>query len=106
MSDLMKVTDANFEEFINRRNPAVVDCRAPGCGPCRMIAPVIEELAQEDTGKMDLGKPNVDDNREVAARFGIMNIPPLPILKDGNEVDRIVGFGSRDDLAKRLEKHL
>ncbi len=102
----MEVTDGTFDEILNENPLVVVDCWAPWCGPCRMIAPVIEELANQYSGRIVFGKLNVDDNKVVAAKFGIMSIPTLLVMKEGAEADRIVGFGSKDDISARLEKHL
>jgi thioredoxin 2 len=98
------VTDANFaSEVAQSPLPVLLDMWAEWCGPCRMIAPVIEQLAAELAGRVRVGKLNVDENRQVAARFGVRSIPTLLVLKDGREVDRLVGALPKQEILRRLQ---
>jgi len=99
------VTDSNFTETVNKHQLALIDCWAPWCGPCVVIAPIIEGLAKEYAGKVLFGKLNVDENRKTAERFQIFGIPTLLIIKNGKEVDRIVGLVPKDQIEARLKKH-
>jgi thioredoxin 2 len=99
------VTDATFStEVEGSPLPVLVDAWAPWCGPCRMIAPVIDELAGAYAGRVLVAKLNVDDNPRTAARFDLRSIPTLLLIKDGREVDRIVGVVPRDEIARRLAR--
>ena len=82
--------------------PVVVDCWAPWCGPCKMMHPVIDEVAAETEGKVIVGKLNVDENPEVCEQFGIMNVPTVVFLKDGKEVDRVVGLAMKNVYQDKL----
>ena len=86
--------------------PVLLDMWAAWCGPCRMIAPTIEALARELSGKVLVGKLDVDANPRTASRFGVQSIPTLLVLKDGREVDRLVGVQSREAILRRLQAHL
>lgn len=98
------VTDANFAQTVeNSSLPVLLDLWAAWCGPCRMIAPMIEALSAELSGKALVGKLDVDANQQTAARFGVQSIPTLLILKDGREVDRMVGVQSREAILRRLQ---
>jgi len=99
------VTDSNFTEIVNKHQLALIDCWAPWCGPCVVIAPIIEGLAKEYAGKVLFGKLNVDENRKTAERFQIFGIPTLLIIKNGKEADRIVGLVPKDQIEARLKKH-
>ena len=104
---VMEFTDNNFEhEVVQSSTPALVDMWAAWCGPCRMLTPVVEELAGKYQGKVKIGKLNVDDHPAVAAQYRIMNIPTLLLFKAGKEVDRIVGVQPKDELVRRLDKLL
>jgi len=100
------VTDATFKEVVNNHPLVVVDCWAPWCGPCNMVAPVVEELAQNYAGKVLFGKLNVDNNRKVATEYQIMSIPTLLVFKDGRLVDRIVGAMPKQMLEPKLTRYL
>jgi thioredoxin 1 len=103
----VKVTDATFDEMVmNSEELVLVDFWAEWCGPCKMIAPVLEELAQELDGQMTVGKLDVDHNPDTAMAFGVMSIPTLLLFKGGQPVDRIVGFQPKAQLKKRIETHL
>jgi thioredoxin 2 len=99
------VTDASFAQDVERSPvPVLVDAWAPWCGPCHMIAPVIDQLAAELAGRVRVVKLNVDDNPRTAARFDLRSIPTLLVLKDGREVDRLVGVQPKQEIARRLER--
>jgi thioredoxin 1 len=101
------VTDETFDEVVlGSSKPALVDFWAPWCGPCRMIAPIVEELAQDYDGRAVIAKINTDENVAVAGKLGIMGIPTLILFKDGQEVDRIVGYAPRHALEDKLKAAL
>lgn len=101
------VTDASFAQDVERSPlPVLVDAWAPWCGPCHMIAPVIDQLATELAGRVRVVKLNVDDNPRTAARFDLRSIPTLLVLRDGREVDRLVGVQPKQEIARRLERVL
>lgn len=100
------VTDADFERTVKMYPLVVVDCWAEWCGPCRMVAPVIEELAREHAGQIVFGKLNVDENPDTATRFGIMGIPTLLVMKNGVEVDRFVGASPKLMIESKLKKYM
>src|SRR5437868_4220271 len=102
---LVNVTDATFASEVERSPvPVLVDLWAPWCGPCRMIAPVLEELAKEMAGRVRVAKLNVDENPATASRFNVMSIPTLLVLKGGRELERIVGVQPKNEIVKRLER--
>jgi thioredoxin 1 len=100
------VTDSDFNETVNKHALALIDCWAPWCGPCIALAPTIEELAREHVGRMFIGKLNVDENPQTAECFQIFSIPTMLIMKDGKEVDRIVGLVPKKHIEAVLRKHL
>lgn len=97
-------TDQNFATEIGE-GVVLVDFWAPWCGPCKMIAPVLEELDGDMGEKVKIVKLNVDDNQETAGKYGVMSIPTLLLLKDGNVVDQVVGFQPKEALAELVNKH-
>jgi len=100
----LTITDANFASEVEKSQlPVLLDLWAAWCGPCRMIAPIIEQLAKDLAGRVRVGKLDVDQNQMTAARFGVQSIPTLLILKDGKEVDRIVGAQSKEAILRRLQ---
>ena len=101
----LTITDADIEDAVKKYNTIVVDCWAPWCGPCRIVAPVIEELAKEMQGKVVFGKLNVDENPATSAKHQIMSIPTLLVFKNGNLVDRLVGAYPKEELKKILESY-
>ncbi|RXT14652.1 thioredoxin [Ammoniphilus sp. CFH 90114] len=103
---IQNVTDNNFAQEVENAGTVLVDFWAPWCGPCKMIAPVLEELDAEIGDKIKITKLNVDENPETAGRFGVMSIPTLLVMKDGNVVDKVVGFQPKDALLGTLNKHL
>lgn len=103
----IEITDSNFEEVVlNSKVPVLVDFWAEWCGPCRMVGPVVEELATEYGDKAVIGKLNVDHNPQVATQFGIMSIPALLFFKDGKMVDKQVGAVPKHVLANKLNAQL
>ena len=101
---VMEFTDANFQtEVLSCQDPVLVDFWAPWCGPCKMIAPAIEELANEFTGKAKIGKLNTDDNNGRPSEYRISGIPTVILFKGGREVQRFVGMTQKQKLAQALE---
>ena len=99
----LEVTDANFEELVNAGKPMVLDFWAEWCGPCRMVSPIIDELATEYEGKVTIGKMDVDNNNDVVAQFGIHNIPTVLFFKDGKLVDKQVGAAQKSAFVAKID---
>ena len=102
----LAITDANYEELMAGDKPVVIDFWAEWCGPCRMIGPIIEELAGEYGEQAVIGKCDVDENNVVASKFSVRNIPTVVFLKNGELVDRQVGYASKEALIEKLNKIL
>jgi thioredoxin 1 len=98
----VQITNENFEGYRNGELPLVVDMWAPWCGPCRMLGPVISELAEDYDGKIVVGKCDVDENEDVAMEFGIRNIPTVLFFKGGQLVDKFVGAASKSTLDEKF----
>jgi len=107
MSAAINVTDSSFKvEVLDSDVPVLVDFLAPWCGPCRMVAPVVEEIATQYEEKIKVVKVNTDENPEIASKYGIRSIPTLMIFKGGDKVDMVVGAVPKTTLATTLEKYL
>jgi thioredoxin 1 len=107
MSAAAAVTDSTFkEEVLDNEVPVLVDFWAPWCGPCRMVAPVVEEIALQYDGRLKVVKVNTDENPQIASQYGIRSIPTLMIFKDGQKVDMVVGAVPKTTLSITLEKYL
>ncbi len=101
------LSDATFDEHVTSSDlPVLVDFWAEWCGPCKMIAPVLEELAVEQEGKLTIGKLNIDDNLDVTRRFDVMSIPTLILFKDGQPVARLTGAKPKGQLLQELSAHI
>ena len=100
------ITNTNFEEALAVPGLLVIDFWATWCGPCRMLSPIVDELAAEFEGRATIAKCNVDDCEDIAMRFGVRNIPTLVFVKNGEVVDRTVGVQSKQDLAAKIELYL
>lgn len=103
MGKTIELTDSNFDQAINSEKPVLVDFWAEWCGPCKMIGPVVEELAGDYEGKAVVAKLNVDENPQVTARFGVRNIPTLLVFKNGQVVDKQVGAVPKAVLSQKLQ---
>lgn len=102
----VKISDSEFSDFIKKYPVVVVDAYTEWCGPCKMLAPVIDELAREFSGKAVFGKLDVDSNPLTAAAYGIMSIPTILFFKSGELVDTAIGFGGKEMLKKKIEELL
>ncbi|BDI14378.1 thioredoxin [Nostoc cf. commune SO-36] len=107
MSTAAQVTDSSFkQEVLDSKVPVLVDFWAPWCGPCRMVAPVVDEISEQYKGQIKVVKVNTDENPNVASQYGIRSIPTLMIFKEGQKVDMVVGAVPKSTLASTLEKYL
>ncbi|MEN2281957.1 thioredoxin [Algoriphagus sp. SE2] len=106
MGKAIEINDQNFEEIINSDKPVLVDFWAEWCGPCKMIGPIVEELAGDYDGKAIIGKVDVDSNPEVSAKFGIRSIPTLLVFKDGQIVDKQIGAVPKSVLTQKIDAQL
>ncbi|MGB2803299.1 MAG: thioredoxin [Candidatus Zixiibacteriota bacterium] len=105
MSETIEFTDGNFEgEVLKSDKPCLVDFWAEWCGPCRMVGPIVEEIAKEYAGKLKVGKLNVDKNGQTAVKYGIMSIPSLLIFDGGKVVDQIVGAAPKKQFVEKIDK--
>ena len=103
---MVGLTDASFKkEVLESKLPVLVDFWAPWCGPCKMIAPFLEELAKDFEGKVKIGKLNVDDNPKVASHYGIMSIPTIIFFQEGKIMEQVTGALSKPELKKKIEKY-
>lgn len=102
----VEIKDSNYKEILAEGKPVVIDFWAPWCGPCKMVGPIIDELAAEYEGQVIIGKCDVDENDEVAAEFGIRNIPTVLFFKDGVQVDKQVGAVAKPAFVDKIKKLL
>ena len=103
---VVKLTSSSFDNFLNTDKPVLVDFWADWCMPCRMMAPIMDELAKAYEGKALFGKVNVDENSQISSRYGIMSIPHFLIFKNGKRVEKIVGAVGRDPLESAIKKYI
>jgi len=107
MKNVVEGSDLNFEqEVLQSDTPVLVDFWAPWCGPCRMVAPIVEEISNEYEGKMKVVKINTDENQNIAATYGIRSIPTLGIFKDGKVVDAVIGAVPKQHIVEKIKPHL
>ena len=107
MGKEVTLNDANFEkEVLKSERPVLVDFWAPWCGPCRMVGPIVEEIASDYEGKAKVGKLNTEENPEITAQYGVISIPTLIVFKSGKPVNQIIGAVSKDVVKKKLDAAL
>jgi thioredoxin 1 len=106
-TDVTTLTDGSFDEEVQAATePVLVDFWAEWCGPCKMVAPILDEIATEQAGKVRIAKLNVDENPDVARRYGVMSIPTMILFKDGAEADRLVGARGKGQILEALSPHM
>ena len=106
MGQLVQITDASFEQEISGSTPTLVDFWAEWCGPCRMVAPVLEQIASEQNGKLRIVKLNVDENQQTTINFGVRGIPAVMLFKGGQIVESVVGLAPKEEFKKAIDKHI
>jgi len=107
MSKEMTITDSSFEQDVLKSDmPVLVDFWAPWCAPCKIVAPVVEEIAEEYDGKIKVGKVNTDENQQIAAKYGIMSIPTLMIFKNGEPAKKLVGAQPKQAITEKIDSVL
>ena len=106
MAAITEVNASNFDSLLQEQLPVLIDFWARWCGPCRMVSPIVDQIADELAGRLVVAKCNVDENQDIAMRYGVMSIPTLVILKGGAEANRIVGAMPKPKLLEEIEKAL
>lgn len=103
----VKLTDNNFrQEVLQEEGVVFVDFWAPWCGPCQMVGPIVEQIADEYRDKVKVGKLNVDENQSIAVQYGVMSIPTMIVFKDGKEVDKLIGAVPKKAIEDKLKQHI